>query len=179
MKRLRLNAALVYLVLAAVSVVHAQDTPAGSGSDVVTIDGSKNPEMVPNWAAWLEAFRFMAQPAAPIEPIPTMIYLATSKEQRALVRKEALFVVAKERELGQRVLKLQEGLTAENLSERTERVDALEMQRRQTALDARNRLLAALPAEGQIALREFAESVRKGYKATVVRSRLAQFMSPE
>src|SRR5919197_1404007 len=159
MHRLRLGAALVYLVLAAVSVVHTQDKPVGSDADVITIDGSKNPDMVPNWAAWLEAFRFMAQPAAPIEPIPTMIYLATSREQRALVRKEALFVMAKERELGQRALKLQDGLTAENLSERSETADLLEMQRRQAALDARNRLLAALPTEGQIALREFAESV--------------------
>lgn len=179
MDRLRFGAALVYLVLTAVSVVHTQDKPAGSDSDIITIDGSKNPEMVPNWAAWLEAFRFMAQPAAPIEPIPTMIYLATSRDQRALLRKEALFVMAQERELGQRALKLQDGLTAENLSERSEKADALEMRRRQAALDARNRLLAALPTEGQIALREFAEHVRKSYKATVVKSKLAQFLLPE
>jgi hypothetical protein len=169
----------VYLVLAAVSVVHTQDKPVGSDADVITIDGSKNPDMVPNWAAWLEAFRFMAQPAAPIEPIPTMIYLATSREQRALVRKEALFVMAQERELERRGLKLRDGVTPDNMLERSEQADALEMKRRQAALDARDRLLAALPIEGQIALREFAEHVRKGYKAMMPKSKLAQFMSPE
>jgi hypothetical protein len=179
MNRPRFGVALVYLVLTAVSAVHTQDKPSASDSDIVTIDGAKNPEMVPNWAAWLEAFRFMAAPAAPIEPIPTTIYLATSKEQRALIRKESLFVMAQERAFGQRALKLQDGLTSENMPERSDRADALELKRRQAALDARDRLLAALPTDGQIALREFAEHVRKGYKAMVVKSKLAQFLSPE
>jgi hypothetical protein len=108
-----------------------------------------------------------------------MIYLATSREQRALIRKEAVSVIAQERELGQRALKLRDGLTAENVAERSDKADALEMKRRQAALDARDRLLAALPAEGQAALREFAEVMRKGYKATMVKSKLAQFLLPE
>ena len=121
----------------------------------------------------------MAAPAAPVEPIPTTIYLATSREQRALIRKEAMFVIAQERELGQRALKLQDGLTAENVPERSDQADVLELKRRQAALDARDRLLAKLPVEGQIAVREFAEHVRKGYKATMVKSKLAQFLLPE
>ena len=179
MKRLRFGVALVYLMLTAVSVVHTQDKPPTSGADIITIDGAKNPELIPNWAAWLEAFRFMAAPAAPVEPIPTTIYLATSREQRALIRKEAMFVIAQERELGQRALKLQDGLTAENVPERSDQADVLELKRRQAALDARDRLLAKLPVEGQIAVREFAEHVRKGYKATMVKSKLAQFLLPE
>jgi hypothetical protein len=179
MNRLRFGVALVYLVLTGVSAVHTQDKPSGSDSDIVSIDGAKNPEMIPNWAAWLEAFRFMAAPAAPIEPIPTVIYLATSREQRALIRKESLSVMAQERELGQRALKLQDGLTADNQSERGDQADLLEMKRRRAALDARDRLLAALPVEGQIALREFAEQARKGYKATMLKSKLAQFLAPE
>jgi hypothetical protein len=179
MNRLRFGVALVCLVFTAVSTVHTQNKPSASDSDIVTIDGAKNPEMIPNWAAWLEAFRFMAAPAAPIEPIPTVVYLATSKEQRALIRKESLFVMAQEREIGQRALKLQDGLTADNLSDRSDQADALEMKRRRAALDARDRLLAALPVDGQIALREFAEQARKGYKATMLKSKLAQFLLPE
>jgi hypothetical protein len=179
MNRLRLESALVYLLLTSVSAVHAQGKPPVSDSDVITIDGEKNPELIPNWAAWLEAFRVMAGPAAPIEPIPTVIYLTTSREQRAQIRKEAQSVIAQERELGQRALKLQDGLTSANLSERSDQADALEMKRRQAALDARDRLLAALPPDGQAALREFAEHTRKGYKATMLKSKLAQFLLPE
>jgi hypothetical protein len=179
MNRLRFGVALVCLVFTAVSAVHTQNKPSASDSDIVTIDGAKNPEMIPNWAAWLEAFRFMAAPAAPIEPIPTVVYLATSKEQRALIRKESLFVMAQEREIGQRALKLQDGLTADNLSDRSDQADALEMKRRRAALDARDRLLAALPVDGQIALREFAEQARKCYKATMLKSKLAQLLLTE
>jgi hypothetical protein len=179
MNRLRFGVSFVYVVLTAVSAVHAQGKPPVADSDIITIDGEKNPELIPNWAAWLETFRFMAGPAAPIEPIPTVIYLATSRDQRALIRKEAQFVIAEERQLGQRALKLQDGLTADNMPERSDQADALELKRRQAALNARDRLLAALPVEGQIALREFAEHVRKGYKATMLKSKLAQFLLPE
>jgi hypothetical protein len=40
-------------------------------------------------------------------------------------------------------------------------------------------LLAALPAEGQAALRAFAEHVRSGYKVTLLKSKLPGFMLPE
>jgi len=176
MKRVRFGAVLACLMVA--TGVQGQDKPS-SADEVITIDGAKNPELIPNWAAWLEAFLFMAQPANPEVPIPSTIYAVTSREQRALVRKEALFVIAQETELGQVGLKLQDGLTAENAAERSEKADALELKRRQAALDARDRLLAALPADAQAALRAFAEHVRAGYKVTTVKSKLKQFMLPE
>ncbi len=177
MKRLQFGAVLVCLVASA-GVLGAQEKPSPP-DEVITIDGAKNPELIPNWAAWLESFRFMSNPPAPEIPIPSTIYAVTSPEQRALVRKEALFVIAQERELGQRVLKLQEGLNAENLAERTAKVDALELKRRQEALDARDRLLAALPPDAQAALREFAERTRRGYQVRLLKSKFQQFMLPE
>lgn len=176
MKRLRFGAVLACLVVA--TGLQAQDKPS-SADEVIEIDGAKNPELIPNWAAWLESFRFMSHPAAPEVPIPSTVYAVTSPEQRELVRKEALFVVAQERELGQQALKLQEGLSADNLAERTEKVDALELKRRQAALDARDRLLGALPPEAQAALREFAERTRRGYQVKMLKSKFQQFMLPE
>ena len=177
MKPLRFGASLVYLLLAAGAVVHAQ-AKLSSDSDVVIIDGAKNPADVPNWAAWLEGFRLMAGPAAPEEPIPSVIYVITTKEQHALIRKEALFVMAEERRLGELALKLQDGLTSDNFKQRSAKADALEMQRRRAALDARDRLLAAIP-QAQFAFLQFADEMRKGYKARVVKAQLAQFMAPE
>jgi hypothetical protein len=177
MKRLQIGAVLACLFASAVGV-RAQEK-AATADEIITIDGAKNPELIPNWAAWLESFRFMSLPAKPEVPIPSTIYAVTSPEQRALVRKEALFVIAQETELGQRVLKLQEGLTAENLADRTEQVNALELKRRQAALDARDRLLVALPPEAQAALREFVERTRRGYQVRTLKSKLQQFMLPE
>jgi hypothetical protein len=179
MNRLRLGSAFVYLLLTSVSAVHAQAKPPASDSEVITVDGEKNPELIPNWAAWLEAFRLMAGPAAPIEPIPTVILSrhlkgsACADSQGGAVRHGA--------GTGARSARLEAAGRPHfaNISERSDQADALEMKRRRAALDARDRLLAALPADGQAALREFAEHTRKGYKATMLKSKLAQFLAPE
>jgi len=122
----------------------------------------------------------MSLPAEPEIPIPTPVYLAATPEQRALIRKEALYVTAHVNGIYDRALKLQTGLTAENLPQRTEEVEAIEMERRQTALDVRDRLLEALPPVVQNALREFVETViRKGYTIQILKSKLAQFQLPK
>ena len=179
MKQLSFGGVLLCLAAVLAPSAHAQSKPRES-DPVITIDGAKNPELIPDWAAWLEAFRFMSLPAEPEIPIPTPVYLAATPEQRALIRKEALYVTAHVNGIYDRALKLQTGLTAENLPQRTEEVEAMEMERRQTALDVRDRLLEALPLVVQNALREFVETViRKGYTIQILKSKLAQFQLPK
>ena len=81
MKPIRSGVGLVYLLLVSVSIVHAQGQPL-AGDEVIVIDGSKTPEQIPNWSAWLEAFRTISGPAAPEVPIPSVIYIVTTKEQQ-------------------------------------------------------------------------------------------------
>ena len=177
MKPLRFGASLGCMLLVAGSIVHAQ-APSPADSDVITIDGAKNPEQIPNWNAWLEAFRTMAGPAAPEVPIPSIIYIVTTKEQQELIRKEAQHVMAEEQRVFSEALKQLEGLTADNRAERQGRMDVLEMQRRRAALEARDRLLAAVP-QAQFAFREYVDHVRRGIKVTAARSQLKQYMLPE
>ena len=175
----------VGVVIALLFVVYAQHalaqaTPPSSDKDdpIVTIDGAKNPEQIPEWAAWMAAFRFMAQPAKPFVPIPTNIHVVTTEAQRALIRKEALQVIARETEHGERGGKLRDGLTSDNFADRSRQADELEMQVRQGALDARDRLFAALPEEAQLALSAFAEDVKKGITITLRQSRVNAYRLP-
>jgi hypothetical protein len=177
MHRQHFGVGLVYLLLGAVSIVHAQGKPSGS-DEVVVIDGAKNPEQIPNWDAWLEAFRTMAGPAEPEVPIPSVIFIVTTQQQRELIRREAQKVMAEEQRVFGEALKLQDGLTAENRGERQNRVEALEMQRRRAALDARDRLLAQLP-QAQFAFREYIDHVRRSIKVTIMKSQIPQFVLPE
>lgn len=158
-----------------------QNRPAAPPPDdpVITIDGAKNPEKIPEWAAWQEAIRFMAQPAEPEIPIPTGIWVATSPEERAWIRRESLNLLARDRELLAAVIKLGEGVNSDNFSARSEKVDAIEMDRRRAALETRDRLLSLLPGEAQVALRAFIEHTRKGFKVQIQKSKIAQFMLPE
>lgn len=180
MKPRSVGVVLACLVLAGVQGAPAQSISPSSAKDdpTITIDGAKNPELIPDWAAWLEAFRFMAQPAKPHVPIPTELHLVTTEQQRALIRKEALKVIELENDLGNRGAKLQEGLDADNLSERNGKADELEMQRRQGALDARDRVFAVLPADAQLALSAFAEHARRSQKVSLPKSKVEWYRLP-
>jgi hypothetical protein len=155
-------------------------TQSESPPEFVTIDGSKHPEEVPNWAAWLEAFRFMAGPDTHDVPIPTTVYRVTSKAERDRLRREALTVMAAEREMNTHATDVfNEPRTPETLPTLRTQMTALEMKRRRAALDARDRVLPTLEAAGQLALLEFVDQMRKGFRATVPKSELAQFRLPE
>src|SRR4051812_41496277 len=124
-------------VLVLVALAHAgattQSTSPPHEDSVVTIDGATNPELIPNWAAWLEAFRFMAAPATPVEPIPATLFPVTTEAQRALIRHEALAVVDAEIKLAVRAAKLREKRTRTDPAGMIEQVEALEMKRRRAA----------------------------------------------
>ncbi len=175
MKRLKMIVAIVVVLAPGVSAQSQKDD-----DPLITIDGAKNPELIPQWVAWHGAFLFMAAPAEPEVPIPTRVILVTTVEQQAWIRKEALQVIKEENDMGASVVKLREGLTAENLTQRLEEVNAMEMRRRRIVLAARDRLLGPdLPPAAHAALREFVEIVRRGQKPSVRKSQLAQFMLPE
>jgi hypothetical protein len=175
MKKLRFGAVLVWLMIGPLVLAQSDSPP-----EFVTIDGSKHPEQVPNWAAWLEAFRFMAGPDTHDVPIPTTVYRVTSRKERYRLRREALTVIAAEREMNTRATDVfNTPRTPETLPELQAQMNALEMTVRRAALDARDRVLPTLEAAGQQALLEFVDQMRKGFRATVPKSELAQFRLPE
>jgi hypothetical protein len=170
--------ALVVLVSGPVRL-NAQATPPSSDDKVMTIDGSKNPELIPQWLAWQEAFRAMGMPAQLDLPIPTTVWHVTTADERDLIRKEAMQSLEREDEVGAQAMKIREALTQETRARDEERITQLDLRRKQAILDARDRLLARLPPEAQNALRAFAEEVKKGIKVTTLKSRLAEFRAPE
>ena len=172
--------ALVALIAGVESArLTAQANPGAADDKVITIDGSKNPELIPQWLAWQETFRFMGLPAAPEVPIPSTIWQVTTADERALIRKEAVQSLEREDEVGAQVMKIREALTQETRAGDEERVKQLELRRKQAILDARGRLLARLKPEGQQALRAVVEEVKKGIKVTILKSLLAEYSMPE
>jgi hypothetical protein len=158
----------------------AQSKSSSSGDDkVITLDGSKNPEQIPQWLAWQEAFRVMGMPAQLDLPIPTTIWEVTTAAERDLIRKEAMQSLEREDEVGAQVMKIREAVTEESRARDEARAKQLDLRRRQAILDSRERVLARLSPEGQIALRAFAEEVKKGIKVTILKSLLAEYSMPE
>lgn len=183
MKRRSVSSFACLMVAALTAAVLCQDGPGASPPDdpMIAIDGAKDPEKVPEWFVWREAFRIMAAPpdAKIPMPIPTPIWQVTSPDQRMAIRRAALRLSAKDDALMDVAVKLLDGVNPENMKARAERMDSLEMERRLETLAGRNQLLAALPVEAQAALRSFVDEIRKGTKFLVRKSKMAQHMLPE
>lgn len=171
------------MIAALTATVLSQDGPGASPPDdpMIAIDGAKDPEKVPEWFVWREAFRIMAAPPEPEipMPIPTPIWHVTSPGQRMVIRRTALRLSARDDALMDVAVKLLDGANAENMPARAERMDSLEMERRRETLAGRDQLLAALPVEAQVALRSFVDEIRKGTKFLVRKSQMTQYMLPE
>lgn len=165
--------------------------PAGASAQVgskpspeeetITIDGAKNPEMVPQWSVWESSFRFIATGTKTLgdDGIPTKIYIALDKEHRLLLMKRVDAAIQGQKDCETRTLKLRAQLGLEKFDVLQARVLDLQMECRRGTLKARDNLLAALPPEGQSALRAFVESMKQGITITVLKSDLARFRLPE
>lgn len=168
------------LVLALLLSPSAALTPQQS-EETITIDGAKHPEQIPQWSAWAVSFRFIAAGAETLgeEGIPTPVYRALSKSERAGLLKDVLAAVKEQRECGGRVLTLSAANPGATPGALPEKVKEMQMDCRRATLKARDHLLARLPPQGQAALRALVESQKKGQTLTVLKSDLARFRLPE
>jgi hypothetical protein len=155
-------------------------TPADTG-ETVTIDGARHPEQIPQWSAWAVSLRFIAASDETMgeEGIPTTVYRALSKSERAVLVKDVLAAVKEQNECAGRVLTLSAGNPGATPGAMPDKVKDIQMDCRRATLKARDHLLARLPPAGQAALRALVESQKQGQTITVLKSDLARFRLPE
>ena len=151
--------------------------PAGaSAQEMVQIDGSKNPELIPEWSAWGFAFRVFA---AGSRQLPTSIYSVVSAEETALILKEADQVQKADQECQSRIVKLNALLGKEKNEVLDTRLRELTLECRWATLHARDRLLEVLAPEGRSALGAFVASTKTGTSLSIPKKDLARFLEPQ
>jgi hypothetical protein len=171
------------LMMPLLARAQALPAPATSAGERITIDGSKNPEMVPQWAAWRFAFTQIRE----AKDIPSDVIRLISKAEGALILKDADADEVFYKDGETRALKLQQQLFAE--PDRAKQLalapvlqakaDEIEMECRQHTLDLRDHLLGTLRSEGRAALIAFVEAGKAGHRVTLLKSRLAAYRRPE
>jgi hypothetical protein len=171
----------VLAVLIPLSVCARAAQSTSPDTETVTIDGAKNPELIPQWSAWAFSFRFIAAGAQSLadEGIPTTVYRVLNKEQRLVLLKHVDAAIREQKECESRMLKLRALFATQTLQAVQERAFELQMDCRRATLKARDGLLAELPPDGQVALRAFVESQKQGHTVTVLKADLARFRLPE
>ena len=182
MERLK---AILILALTFATVPHAQQpAPVSSADEVFTLDGKKNPELVPQWAIWRMAFTMIRQ----AQDIPSDVIFVTSKEEHAVILKDAAADATFYKDCAARASKLREqilgalpaGAEMEAVAKQTQPgFDEIEMECRRHTLDLRNHTLAGLRPTGQNALTAWVESLKPGFSAVLRKANLAAYRLPE
>jgi hypothetical protein len=140
------------------------------------IDGRKNPELIPQWNAWGYAFRVFA--GGPRQ-LPTTVLERVSKAEESFVMAQADLVQRVDAGCQERLGRLAARRQIEKPDALARQVRALTLECREATLQARDRVLAALNPDAQLALIEFVESTKAGTSITIARSELARFREPE
>lgn len=170
------------LVLAAIFVcggaaaIHAQAASGSPGSEVVRIDGKKNPEMIPEWSAWEAALTAVAGTAG---VLPEVLVPYFSKTEKALLLQEAEAHVKRERAYHERVMRLRPLIGKETKEQILERNREMTLDYRWQILRGRDRLLAELNPAAQAELRRFVEWMKQGTTVTILRKDLPFFLQPQ
>jgi hypothetical protein len=149
------------------------DSPA---EEIVVIDGSKNPELIPQWAAWEFVFRVMG--GGPKE-LPTTVYRVVSGEERALILAEAQASLRRDKACQERVQKLWPLVGIEKDSVINAKQEKIQLDCRWETLHARDRLLQRLRTEGQMELIRFVEDMKGGSRVTIPKRELAHYLQPQ
>lgn len=178
------------LVLLACLPAHAvAQTSRPSTVEIVSIDGSLNPELVPQHRAWAYALRLLAS-GPPGLGLPNQLRPFVSPAEEALILREAEHLVRLQQNCVQRALGAREPLTRleaariplkdrlDAVREVDARIFAIDLACRWEALHARDRLLAALsPASGS-ALSGYVEETKRGLRIQVPKNGLERFRQP-
>lgn len=144
-------------------------------SERVEIDGRKNPEMIPQWDAWLAAFEILSRASE----LPTEILKEVSDTEAKSIRETALENARNFKALQDSVFKMFPLLQTEGVKAVTEKTQALNIEFRWQVLGLRDRVLAGLNPSGQAALSKYVESLKTGMRVFVPRKELAYYRTPQ
>ena len=175
MKALKSGVVLVCVFLVRPESVLAQRTNS-STPEIIQIDGSKNPELIPQWSAWGYAFRvFSGGP----RQLPTSVLEHVTPGEQTLIIKESDAAEQFEGQCLARHRKLLESRGSKSAVELDKDVRALTLECRWATLRARDRILAGISPEAQTALVAFVESTKAGTSLAIPKKDLARFREPE
>jgi hypothetical protein len=151
----------------------------GAGTDkMITIDGSKEPHKIPEWAAWESTFDALSlTKRKDLKAFDESLKMEAADKE--LVYAAALEQTRRRARLVKRVKALETQVTTgESFLELHRKSWDMNFEYRQEILDSSERLLNQLSPDGRVAILAWVANARKGIKVTMPESNLAFFRRP-
>jgi hypothetical protein len=182
-----MTACWVVVPALALALAPLQPPPANSaeGAQFVTIDGSKDPGSIPEWAAWEDGFMIVNSWRGKESGLTEDLRRALSPAEMAALEKEAAAQQKSRAELEDRGEKLKATLgitgvpTDQQIIAFNERAHPIEQAYRRGLLDARDRLLASFSVDSQSVLSTWVNDLKSSIKAFVPKANMDRWRSPQ
>jgi hypothetical protein len=157
-------------------VAPAQGQPVPRGTEFIQIDGSKNPELIPQWSSWGFAFRIFS--GGPRE-LPSTVHVVASKDEAAMILREADAMQKVDAACAAKMAEVTKRIGKEKASVLDEEGRKINLDCRWQTLYARDRILERLNPQARVALIAFVESTKKGRQVSVPKNGLARYLEPQ
>ena len=141
-------------------------------SERLEIDGSKNPELVPEWFVWETFFRQLHRAGT----VPSALDLSVREERHLQMQLEQFSRSIEQCQKEIEKLRPQIGVASNKDVSDTQRAIQLECRRR--SLDIRDRLLSGVRPEASDAIVRWVENLKTGIEISVPKRELAHFRQP-
>jgi hypothetical protein len=147
-----------------------------SPSEIVHIDGSRNPEMIPQWRAWWYAFVVMS---GGLKQVPSDVLEHLSDKEETSLLKAAEEDQQNYALCEARVMKLAPLLQTDAAKTINEKTREINLDCRRQTLQLRDSVLEGFSPEAQTALKQWVESNKRHMKESVPKKELAFYRQPE
>jgi len=137
------------------------------------IDGSKNPELIPEWYVWETFFRHLHTAGT----VPSALNLSPSEERTLQMAVERYDKSTQECQ--KEIESLRPLVGAVPIGEVNQKQRAVQLECRRRSLDIRDRLLAGVGPDGAIALTTWVENLKGRIEVSVPKRELDHFRQPQ
>jgi hypothetical protein len=154
-------------------------------SEIVVIDGKKNPSQLPAWVVWEHAFVLVAGWKGRDSGFTHDLRTALSAEEFGLLEREAAAQsqrtdrAAREAEPLRELYANRDPKDSKLLASLNDRMQDVNIRYRRATLEARNRVLEALRPESQSVLASWIGEIRADIVSKVPKSELERWRAPE
>jgi len=163
----------------------AQTQSPPSSSDIVVIDGKKNPSQLPEWVVWEHAFVLVEGWKGKDSGFTHELRAALSQEEFDLLEHEAAAQSERTNQAAREAQPLRvlyanrDPKDAKLLASLNDRMQDVNVRYRRAILEARNRVLEALRPESQSVLASWIGDIRAAIVSKVPAGELERWRAPE
>lgn len=177
-----LTPTIVACVIAGSAILSAQSSPQqpspknpfviAAPSERLEIDGSKNPELIPEWYIWETFFRQLHTAGT----IPSALTLTTGEER--FLQMELEHYAKNNQQCQKDIESLRPLVGVASNTEVNEKQRAVQLECRRRSLEIRDRLLAGVRPEASVAIVAWVENLKARVEISVPKRELAHFRQP-